>query len=195
MKPRIAGATLVLAAAVGLAGCEPEVRVIRYDPFLSRVPGAEGGQPPVGTRPVDPDIVPQGVAPDEPLVIKEQNGARRLNLRTIRHLMAQLNRAFAEDDLEIFLDQAVAARTIQHWEDQGRSPRDHVGDYLWDHQRDIANLFSRMPNGEQSATVNVVKTGPSTLRIRVRDSSAQGLNLTTLTVELERGAWKLVWIN
>jgi hypothetical protein len=183
----------LLGGVLFAAACEQEIKVVRYDPFMSRLPGAEGGQPAVGDRPgVLESATP---TPDEQLVVKAPNGTRVLNLRSIRHLMAQLNRSLAEDDLDLFYEQAVSADARQHWTAQGREPREAIIEYLQENRQAIAMLFARMPNGEQSPTVNVDKIGRSQFRLRVRDSSAQGLKLTTLWVELEQGRWKLVWIN
>jgi hypothetical protein len=195
---------LLAGLAAGLHGaCAPEQRVVRYEPFLGRVPGAEGARPVIDGQVQDnapPPTTLSGAgaaAPgeSEPLVFEGPRGERVLNLRSVRHLMAQLSRAMAEDDLRIFYEQAVARQTKEHWAERSTDAEAEVLNYLWEHRGPILMLFARMPGGEQSPTVNVERAGRNQLRIRVRDVSAQGLEFTTLTVELDNGRWKLVWVN
>jgi hypothetical protein len=187
-----------LAAAAGLAclfggtGCQEEVTVLRYDPFLSHLPNATGGEPPVGTR---PEAKPAAEGPADDLEVRGPDGKPRLVLRTIRHLMANIARAMDRDEYDLITEQALSRSAAEHFTQQGQDPRKAMAAMLAENKSDIVALFNRMPAGEQSATVSVSKPAPQQLRIELIGTAARGMTFTTLWAEMERGQWKLVWIN
>ncbi len=194
-------AALSLVSACVLAGaCEPQQRIVRYHPFLADVAGAKTGTPTVGPRYdrfQDPTAVPDGK-----IVIDNPNGSKTLVSKTIRHLMThietQLDEAIAEGDWgpahERLLNQVISEETNRHFRDEGRQPKEAI-EFLIDHRRDIALMFSRMPFGEQSPTIIMQPDGPRRYIVRLTGAATKGLAYTELWVVQEKGNWRLLWIS
>ncbi len=184
-------AAVCVAACVMLAGCGEDVKVIRYDPFLAGLPGAEGGQPPVGERPVIPDD-PHGASQDQ-LMVKRPDGGVTFVAKVTRHLIAHLGKVLESEDDRLLYDELVSAQTKAHFEAQGRDPRAEVSEFVKENRTDIYALLARMPSGERTPGVQLVKVGPKSLRLTITGTSARGLKLTELWVVMENGNWRLWW--
>jgi hypothetical protein len=173
-------------------GCAQEVTVIRYDPFLAGLPGAEGGAPPVGMRPATP-VDPHDV-PKEELIVKNPDGSVTLIARVTRHLIAHLSRVLEEGDEDLLYDQLVSTATKAHFRTENKDdPKKVILDYFKENQADIYALLVRMPAGERTPGVILSKVGPSRFKLTITGTSARGIRLTELWVVMENGNWRLWW--
>lgn len=178
-----------------LAACEPETRVIRYDPFLARLPGAEGGKPPVGlaSEPLD-KLAEQSGKPEE-LVVKNADGSVKLVARKIRHVMVHLFNTLRDEDADLLYEQVVSSATKRHFEAEKPDARAYILSFLKEHEQDISALFARMPAAEQSPGVRLTKTDERAFKLELMGSPTRGLRFTTLWVVMEQGQWRLYWVS
>lgn len=190
---RFAAAASVAAgcflAIVG--GCAEETKVIRYDPFLASLPGAEGGAPPVGERPTaqtDPHDVPA-----EQLTIKNPDGTVTLVSRVIRHLIGHLARVLEEGNEDLLYDQLISEETKRYFKAQGKEPKKEVLEYFIAQQDEIYALLARMPAAERTPGVVMTKVAPSKFKLTITGTSARGAVLTELWVVMEGGNWRVWW--
>lgn len=205
MSTRRAGARTVRAAALltlGLAvgACAPETKVVRYKPFLANLGPAlqEGMTLKVNKEPVLNDArvspVDPTAAPDNRIVIENEDGTKTLIARSPQHVMLHVERCLDEGEDDLLFEQMVAEQTKNYFRAQGKDPRSYI-DQLRDDRRDIARLFARMPQGESSPTVMLRQFPERTWRIDVVGNYAKDLRFTRLWVQMERGQWKLLWID
>ncbi|MGE0302849.1 MAG: hypothetical protein AB7Q91_09025 [Phycisphaerales bacterium] len=182
---------LALLAAL-FTGCGQEVRVIRYDPFLAGLPGAEGGQPPVGERPSAPKD-PMDV-PLDSLVVKNPDGSVTLVAKVIRHLVGHLARVMEEGDEKLLYEGLISETTKRHFRSEGKDPRKEVLDFFIARQEDIYALLARMPAAERTPGVVLSKVGPSRFKLTITGTAARGAALTELWVVMEEGNWRVWWL-
>ncbi|MFM9902042.1 MAG: hypothetical protein ACKVOT_13600 [Polaromonas sp.] len=194
-RPRIVATGLriwvVAGAALLLAACGEDVRVVRYDPFLSHLPGAEGGQPPIGERPGTPED-PMAV-PEDQLVVTNPDGSVTLIAKVVRHLIGHLARVMEADDQKLLYDQIISEQTKAHFAAEGQDPRKAVAEFFRDNRADIDKLIARMPAGERTPGVILSKTGPKQFKLTVTGTAAKGLRFNELWVVMEKGNWRLWW--
>ncbi len=180
-----------LAVCVVAAGCAEEVKVIRYDPFLAHLPGAEGGKPPVGERPQTP-VDPMELPPDQ-LIVRNADGTTTLVSRVVRHLVGHLARVMQEEDDRLLYDQLVSEETKLHFSREGQEPRQAILEFFRDNHDDVIALLSRMPAAERSPGVVLSKVGPKQFKLVLSGTAARGLKFTELWVVMEKGNWRLWW--
>jgi len=176
-----------------LSACEQEIRVIKYDPFLASLPGAQGGQPPVGERPVIPDD-PHALPADQ-LMVKRPDGGVTFVAKVTRHLVAHLGRLMEAEDNRLIFDELISSATKAHFQAMGKDPRAEVDTFFTERRGDILALLARMPSGERSPGVQMEKVGPRALRLTVSGTGARGLRLTELWVVMEGGNWRVWWFS
>lgn len=195
VRPRCGCVALVLPVLLLLAACGTETRVIRYDPFLSRVPGAEGGKPPVGLafEPLD-KLAEQSGKPEE-IVIKNADGSVKLVAKQIRHVMVHLFNTLRDEDADLLYEQVVSSATKRHFEAEKPDARAHILSFLKEHEEDISTLFARMPAAEQSPGVRLTKTDEKVFKLELMGSPTRGLRFTALWLVMERGQWRFYWVS
>lgn len=186
---------LVGVAALALVGCEPETRVVRYDPFLARLPGAVGGEAPIGSGPVVDSLTPTPELAPEELVVRQPDGRVRLVSTQIRHVMVHTFTCLRDNQWDLLYDQVVSQRTKEHFAQEHEDPRRHILTFLKEHEDDISTLFARMPNAEKSPAVRLTRVERNMFKLALDNASTRGLRFTTLWISMERGQWKLVWVS
>lgn len=188
-----ARAGCVVAMALCLGACATEEKVVRYKPFLTGIEGAKFGQEPVlgdpRVTPADPTEVP-----DNKIVREEPDGSKTLIARSPVHVMQHVERCLDENEDDLLLEQMVAQSTKDYYAAQGKDPKAFIRE-LHAKRKDIAKLFARMPQGESSPTVLLRQLPDRVWRIDVVGGFAKDLRLTRLWVQMERGQWKLMWVD
>lgn len=195
------GGVVALCVGVGaLEGCESEEKVVRYKPFLAGLTPAlqEGMTLKQGTEPVLNDSrvrpVDPGEVPDNKIVIVNEDKSERYISRSPVHVMRHVERCLDEEKDKPLLDQIVASSTKEHYRAQGKDPMVFI-ESLHERRKDIAKLFSRMPQGESSPTVQLRQFPDRVWRLDVVGGYAKDLVLTRLWVQMESGQWKLMWVD
>lgn len=186
---------LVMAVGVWvLAGCQPEERIVNYKPFFSGLEGVQTGQPEVR----DGEVVSTGGRLDpsqmsREIVIENEDGSVTLVSKSGSHLMRHIERTLYENERELFAEQVLCSATRQEFEERGLDPTEAF-DRLKAHERDIAELFARMPLGEHTPQVMMSKVGHNTFRVRVTGLGSNELYWRGFDMVLEGGNWKLRWM-
>jgi hypothetical protein len=174
-----------------LAACQPEEKIIRYNPFLANVPGAETSMKPVGER--FKDFKDPSKLPGDKTVIEQPDGSVKLIAKSVRHLMTNIQLCLEYEDDELLFDQVISSQTKQQFRGEGKDPHEAVT-YVKENREEIAKLFARMPFGEQSPNVIIQQPAQRTMVLEVTGLAAKDLHLTQLWAVMEKGDWKLLWV-
>jgi hypothetical protein len=196
----VAGAFAVaigLALSLALAACENTEKTLRYKPFFSglsdpRIETRFGTQPVTDSpvlKPIDP-----GAGADNRIRITSDDGKLTLISRAPVHVMSHVQTCLDNGEFDELFEQIVAESTKSHFRSQGKDPRTYL-EFLKDNEKNIAKLFSRMPQGENSPSAVLRQLPDRVWRIDVTGAFAKDLELTRLWVQMERGSWKLMWID
>ncbi len=196
ISPRPRGShAVVAAAALALAGCQPEEKVVRYKPFLAGLEGTQTQTPAVAERTTPALAAPPGATVDEKdgLVIKNKDGSKTLISRCGLHLMHHIQQTLADGDDKLFAEQVLSQMTRDEYAGRGIDPREAFRT-LKPRQMEIAKLFSRMPLGENSPNVTTSTVGHNIFRVQLVGQAAKGLDgYTGFDMVLEKGSWRLRW--
>lgn len=179
----------VLALAGALSACEREVRVIRYNPLLGGLPGAQSGMPVV--RDLGDYKDPTAVPLDQ-LVREEQPGTKTLVAKTGRHLMIHIYNTLKDNDKELFVREVLSTATKTECFERAVQPEETF-DYLKAREEDVRALFDMMPMGEQTPGVFMQPIGKNTYRVQVSGLGTSDLAWTGFDMVMEKGNWKLRW--
>lgn len=186
---------LLLAAALAATGflgaCQSEQRVVRYNPFLANVPGAETRAKPVGSR--FKDFKDPTALPGESTLTKNPDGSIKLIAKNVRHLMINIQMCLEYEDDEVLYEQVISEQTKQEFQGQGKDPHETVA-FLKDNRDDVMALFARMPFGEQSPNIILKQPARRTMVLELTGLAAKDMRFTELWVVMEQGDWKLLWI-
>lgn len=194
--PARMGSLAALAAAVLLAGCETETRVIRDNRPLANLPGAvvAGGSQPARRGPgiVDPTFLPP-----EQLRITAENGDITLNARSGRHLMTHIAQTLLNNERDLFTEQVLSEVTKQEFRARGLDPAEAF-DLLRRQERDVMELFNAMPLGERTPgavfeNLGRADRGGQIARVRMTGSLTNELRYTAMDMVMEKGSWRLRW--
>ncbi len=193
--------------AVLAAGCAPEERVVNYTPFFDGLEGAGGarrvrdgvvaGQEGDGAGTTDPtasaDALPQELVQTTP------EGKKRIVSRSVRHVMVHLATLLNEGDDDTLYEQLLADHTKRHFAEQGKDARAESLAYFKGHREEIMALFARMPMAERSPGVLLEPAGGTAtgrlFKLRLQGTAARGVMFTDLWLAVEKGQWKLVWVD
>lgn len=187
---------VTLPLLVLLTACSSEEKVVSYKPFFTGIGSAEFGTEPVQSQRTGEIADPTAVAPDEKLMVIEEDGTRTYISRSPRNVMGHLMNVLDENTPEgdaAFLDQLVSEKTIEYYRSNGKEPLDFMKE-LRARQKDIAKSFARMPMAEHSPTVIIDQPGDRTWCIRLTGAAAKDVRYTQLWVRLENKQWKLMWL-
>lgn len=174
---------------LALAGCATQTRVVKYDPFLGGLPGAESRTPVV--RDLGDYTDPTAIPPDQ-LVQEPEPGRKVLAAKTGRHLMIHVYNTLKNDDRDLFTTQVLSERTRAECLERGIDPADAF-DYLKTREDDVAALFNMMPAGEQTPGIVVQPLGKGARRLQVTGAGLGDLYWTGFDMVMERGNWRLRW--
>lgn len=181
----------LLLCVLPFAGCQSEEKVVRYNPFLANVPGAETSMKPVGSR--FKDFKDPSRLDGDKTVIENPDGSIKVVAKSIRHLMTNIMLCLEYEDDEVLFEQVVSDQTKAEFRGRGQDPKEVV-ELLKNSRGDIALLFSRMPFGEQSPNVIIQQPARRTMMLEVTGLAAKDLTYTQLWAVMEKGNWKLLWI-
>lgn len=181
--------SIAVGALLVLGACETQTRVVKYNPFLGGLPGAESGSTIVRDLGdyADPTVIP----PDK-LVEEPEPGKKVLHAKTGRHLMIHIHNTLKNDERELFVSQVLSAVTRAECLERGIDPGDAF-DYLKTREDDIAALFNMMPDGEQTPGVIAKPLGPNERRVQVTGAGLGDLYWTGFDMVMEKGNWRLRW--
>lgn len=186
---RLCGIAILTAP---LCSCASEEKVVRYKPFLTGIDGASHADTPVmgDTRvtPADPTKAGDSIVRETP------DGKVVLISKSPQHVMMHVERCLDEEQDQLLLEQVISEQTKDYYRTQGKDPLAYV-QLLRDRRKDVAKLFSRMPQGEHSPSVMLRQLPDRVWRLDVVGGYAKGLNWTRLWVRMERGEWKLMWMD
>ena len=185
------GKCAAVVAAATLAGCQPEEKIVRYNPFLANVPGAETQTKPVGNR--FENYTDPSTLPGDKTVITNPDGSVTLLARSVRHMMMNIQLCLEHEDDQVLYDQVISDQTKQEFQAQGKDPHQAV-EFIKTNRDDIMTLFSRMPFGEQSPNIILKQPARRTILLEVTGLAAKDMRFTQLWAVMEKGNWKLLWI-
>lgn len=188
---RFSGPVLSVLAALLLGACQAEEKVVRYNPFLANVPGAETQTRPVGQRFKNYQD-PTRVEGDR-TIIENPDGSIRLVAKSVRHLMTNIQLCLEYEDDEILFEQVISEQTKQEFQARGKDPHEAV-EFLKANRAEIAQMFARMPFGEQSPNIIIQQPARRTMVLELTGLAAKGMKFTELWAVMEKGNWKLLWI-
>jgi hypothetical protein len=157
--------------------------------MLGGLPGSESATPvtaPEGGR-VDPPALP-----DDKLVIELPGGKKKLQARTVRHLMIHIFNTVKAGDSQLFWDEVLCERTRADFSAQGQGP-DEAMARMKSRQGDLEALFNAMPMGESTPGLFVVAAGGGAQRLQVTGMAARGLSWTGIDYVMERSNYRLRW--
>lgn len=192
VRAALAIAALTLAA-LAATGCRYE-RVVRYEPMLSGLPGAEVGAD-VTTRgskkkqSAEPEVID---AEEQTLRVEHEDGSVTLVSRTGRQLMSHIYTTLAEDEAELFVEQVLSEMSKKEFAQRGVDPVEGFR-YLQQHQTEIRRLFNAMPMGEFTPGVFMKAQGNNVFRLELTGMGARGLAWTFMDMVFEKGGWRLRW--
>jgi hypothetical protein len=181
----------VVVAGLLVGACQPETRVVRYNPFLANIPGAETQVKPVGDRLgeyQDPTVVEGNRT-----ILENPDGSVTLVAKSVRHLMSHIMLCLEYEDDEVLFEQVISERTKQEFRGEGKDPIEAV-EFLKNNRQDIALLFARMPFGEQSPNIILKQPAKRTVQLSLTGLAAKDMRFTELWAVMEHGNWKLLWI-
>ena len=183
------------AVALAAMGCEREVKVVKYKPFLSGLEGVQTQMPAVSDKPKTPLAAPDDpvIGEDDALVQTNPDGTKTLISRCGLHLMHHIQKTLADGDEKLFAEQVLCQATRDEYTGRGLDPRESYRT-LKPKQMDIAKLFARMPLGENSPNVTMDTVGRNIFRVHLVGQAAKGLDgYKGFDMVLEKGNWKLRW--
>lgn len=185
MKARAAGLAVVCA---GLVGCAVEERVVKWDPPMAGLPGAQTGRPVVREQSAfaSPEAAPDGIA------IENEDGTVTLVSRSGRHLMVHIWTTIENDEESLFVEQVLSDRTAGEFVERGYDPAEAYRE-LVKRKRDVAKLFAQMPQGEMTPGVLMEKVGEKTYRLGVSGPGTEELRWRFMDMVMEGGNWRLRW--
>ncbi|MDX2132263.1 MAG: hypothetical protein SFY69_09435 [Planctomycetota bacterium] len=182
-------ARLGLPGLVLLAGGCVETRVIRYEPFLGGLPGAQSNTP---VRRDFGDYVDPAAIPVEQLEREVEPGKKVLVARSARHLMIHIHNTLDRGEKELFVEQVLSGATRAECAERGVDPGDAF-DYLLTRRDDIASLFNLMPDGERTPGLYLRPIGGSAYRLQIKGVGATDLYWTGFDMVMEKGNYRLRW--
>lgn len=180
---------VILGVGVGaVVGCAVEEEVVRWDPPLAGLPGAQTGQPVVRGQGafVSPNAAPDGIT------IEHEDGSVTLVSRSGRHLMVHIWTTIENEEEELFTEQLLSERTKAEFRERGFDPAEAHRE-LVRRKRDVAKLFAQMPQGEMTPGVLMKKIGDRTYRLGVSGPGTERLRWRFMDMVMESGQWRLRW--
>lgn len=176
-----------------IPACQSDEKVIKYHPFLANLPDAKTQMNPIGDR-FGGNFADPTSLPDNKIVVEKPGGQKTLIARSVRHMMTHLEQTLDDGDEVLLYEQVISQETKEQYRAKGKDPLQII-DYLKEHRKDIAVLFSRMPFAEQSPNVILEQPGNKVFLIRLTGLAAKDSEFTRLWAKMEKGNWKLLWVD
>lgn len=178
-----------LAGILALAGCQPQTRIIRYNPMLGRVPGAVSGMPVVAT----PGGETANTAQGEPPETRHEDGSVTLRSRSFRDVMRNTAKALLENDPALFVEQVLSQRTRDEYAARGLDPAQGFAT-LAQAQPAVKRLFSRLPMGEGTPGTVVQSIGKNAKRLTINGAINEQDAFVGIDAIIEDGHYRLRWL-
>lgn len=174
-----------LVAAVMLAcGCTYQ-RDVNYKPFLSGLEGAKT-QTPATTDTAHGAADPMAAGEDPRIRIENKDGSVTLISRNAQNLMWHISTTMGSGERDLFTAQVLSQRTREEYLLRGLDPG-QAFDTLKENEKDVRELFRRMPMGEHSPNVIMEKLGDNLYRVHLTGKATEGLKWTAFDMVLEGG--------
>jgi hypothetical protein len=179
---------ICMALIVLAPGCT-ETRVVRYNPFLGGLPGAESGMPVVrGWDYQDPTAIPESQ-----IVQQTPDGKPRLIAKTGRHLILHMYNTIEDGQRDLFVEQVLSSVTRAECHQRGVDPGT-LYDTLAENRLDLYDLFNLMPMAERTPGVVMTPVGDGAYRVKVTGLGTANLRWTGFDMIMEGGSWRLRWV-
>jgi hypothetical protein len=187
---RRAGRTnLRIAALAGLivtcAGCE--TRLVKYDPFLAGLPGAES------QTPVARDLGHTDPRQMNGASIRRENpdGTPLLVAKSGLHVMVHTYNTLVADEKQLFVEQVLSERAKQDAIAKGIDPGEIFEQLVreWD---EFEQLCLLMPAGEFTPGIYLRPVGGRVQRFELDSASARGMRFKGFEIVMEKGNYRLV---
>ncbi|MBS0191172.1 MAG: hypothetical protein U0573_15190 [Phycisphaerales bacterium] len=179
-------------AALGLLAAGCQTKVVRYNPPLAGLPGAQTGVQPVldpSIKVADSTLTKQASA--EP-IITNPDGSKTLISRNGQDLMFHIARTMRDDDEKLFTEQVLSELTKDEFYERGYNPNLAFREIKRRHE-DVEKLFKVLPAGELTPGVLLEQVGPNIMRVRVHYHDPADLPWCGFDMRLEGPNWKLRW--
>ncbi|MGH7244545.1 MAG: hypothetical protein ACREJD_14130 [Phycisphaerales bacterium] len=186
-------ATLALVmATLGISVVACETKVVRYNPPLAGLPGAQTGTPPVYDSSMRVTNSPLSAQPTEKPVIENPDGTKTLISRNGRDLMFHIATCMREDDEKTFTTQVLSEMTRDEFYERGYDPKLAFKE-MKRRRTDLEKLFKMLPSAELSPGVRLETVGENVMRVRLHYVDKETLPWCGFDMKLEGSNWKLRW--
>lgn len=174
-----------ILGALGVAACEE--RVLKYDPFLGGLPGAESQTPVVRNLSYND---PRRISGNK-IVVENPDRSKTLIARSGLHLMVHIYNCLLDDDKQLFIDQVLSERTKQEYIARGVDPGE-LFEELIRYFDDVETLFLLMPAGEYTPGVYLKSAGGRIQRLQASGAKGSTLRYKGIDITMEGGNFRLV---
>lgn len=181
-----------VAGVAGVAGVGCETKVVRYNPPLAGLPGAQTGTPAVYDATLRAQSSPLAAEPTAKPVIENADGSKTLISRNGRDLMFHIASCMREDDEKTFVEQVLSDATRDEFYERGYDPKLAFKE-MKRRREDLEKLFKMLPSAELSPGVRLESVGENVMRVRLHYVDPQSLPWCGFDMKLEGSNWKLRW--
>jgi hypothetical protein len=167
------------------SGCEE--RVVKHDPFLGGLPGAESQTPVVRNLSYND---PRRVSGSK-IVVENPDRSKTLIARSGLHLMVHIYNCLLDDDKQLFVDQVLSERTKQEYVARSVDPGELFEELIRNFD-DVETLFLLMPAGEYTPGVFLKSAGSRIQRLQASGAKGSSLRYKGIDMTMEGGNFRLV---
>lgn len=190
--PRTFQNSLVYTAIFGFLCGACETRVVRYNPPLASLPGAQTGMPPVYDPSMKVVNSPLTAQPTANPVIENPDGTKTLISRNGRDLMLHIATCMREDDEKTFTEQVLSEMTRDEFYERGYDPKLAFRE-MKRRREDLEKMFKLLPAAELSPGVRMEMVGENIMRVRQHYVDRDAMPWCGFDMKLEGSNWKLRW--
>lgn len=181
---------VMIALIAFAAGCE--TKVVRYNPPLAGLPGAQTGVAPVYDSSMKAADSPLSAQPTQKPIIENPDGTKTLISRNGRDLMYHIAWTMREDDEKTFTEQVLSEKTRDEFYERGYDPKLAFRE-MKRRREDLEKLFKMLPSAELSPGVQLETVGVNVMRVRLHYVDKEALPWCGFDMILEGSNWKLRW--
>jgi len=168
-----------------LSACE--TRVVKYDPFLSGLPGSESQTEVV--RAFDHADPRRGGGAK--LRTEAPDGTVTLSAKSGLHMMVNLYNTLLDDDKQLFVDQVLSERVRGEYIARGEDPGE-IFEHLIRNWDDFETLCLLLPGGEFTPGTYLRNIGSRVQRFEAGGTASRSLRFRGFDMIMERGSYRLV---
>jgi len=176
---------ILIATSTLLAACE--TRVVKYDPFLAGLPGAESQSEVI--RSFDHTDPRRGGGAK--LRAEAPDGTVTLSAKSGLHMMVNLYNTLLNDEKQLFIDQVLSERMRGEYIARGEDPGEIFENLIrnWD---DFETLCMLLPGGEFTPGTYLRNVGSRVQRFEAGGTASRTLRFKGFEMIMERGNYRLV---